>query len=54
MKEVWIVMFSQKSIKSICGVFSTKDKADRYIEGVPENDRIYFYAMHYEVDVWSF
>jgi len=50
--KVWIVFYSWRNIKTICGVFSEDWKAERYIQGVPEEDRKRFFSQPYEVDAW--
>jgi len=54
MTDVWLVWFSRGELRTLSGVFSTEEKAEEYIKGVPKDDQIWFYSIKHEVDYWSF
>ena len=47
---VFLVFFSRGRLKVFCGVFSTYEKAQKYINGVPESERVWWYIKPAEVD----
>ena len=47
---VYVVFYSKGRLRAFCGVFSTDERAQRYIDGVPENERVWWYSKAVEID----
>ncbi|GAH83923.1 unnamed protein product [marine sediment metagenome] len=47
---VFLVFFSKGNLRTFCGVFSTEERAQKYIDGVPEDERVWWYSRAAELD----
>lgn len=47
---VYVVFFARGHLKVFCGVFTTEERAQKYIDGVPESERVWWYSMAVELD----